>query len=115
MADGLGARVYYFRQIMHNNNDETCLQILRTTADAMDEKSAIIIDDKCLSNDKPPPDAPGVEYKTSLNLAMLAMFNAQERYETHWRQLIAQTDLEIRDIRKFTQFEDAVVILKKSA
>lgn len=100
---------------MHNNHDETCLKILRNTADAMNEKSTIIIDDKCLSNDKPPPDAPGVEYKTSLNLAMLAMFNAQERYETHWRQLIAQTPLKIKDIRKYTQFEDAVIILQKSA
>lgn len=81
----------------------------------MDERSVIIIDDKVLSDDKPPPDAPGVEYKTSLNLAMLAMFNAHERYETHWRRLIAEAGLEIKDIRKFTQFEDAVIIVKKPA
>ena len=105
--------MYYFRQIMHNNNDETCLKILRATAQAMSEKSVIIIDDKALSDDKPPPDAPGVEYKTSLSLAMLAMFNAQERYESHWRQLIPQAGLEIKEMRKFTPFEDAVIILKK--
>lgn len=98
---------------MHNNSDETCLEILKIAMEAMDERSVIIIDDKVLSDDKPPPDAPGVEYKTSLNLAMLAMFNAQERYESQWRQLIAEAGLEIRDIRKFTQFEDAVIILKK--
>ncbi|ATY63776.1 O-family 2 [Cordyceps militaris] len=107
------ARVYYFRQIMHNNDDATCVRILESQRLAMSADSIVIIDDKCLSDDKPPQDGPGVEYTAALSIAMEAMFNAQERREAHWRALLPRAGLVVKDIRRFTKFEDAVIIAAK--
>ncbi|EGX93533.1 O-methyltransferase, putative [Cordyceps militaris CM01] len=107
------ARVYYFRQIMHNNDDVTCVRILASQRLAMSADSIVIIDDKCLSDDKPPQDGPGVEYTAALSIAMEAMFNAQERREAHWRALLPRAGLVVKDIRRFTKFEDAVIIAAK--
>ncbi|KAM3503974.1 hypothetical protein MY11210_008519 [Beauveria gryllotalpidicola] len=107
------ACVYYFRQIMHNNDDATCIRILQSQLPAMGPSSVIVIDDKCLSDDKPPQDAPGVEYTAALSIAMKVMFNAQERREAHWRALLSQVGLAIKDVRKFSKFEDSVIIAAK--
>lgn len=109
----LDASVYYFRQIMHNNDDATCIRILQSQLPAMGAASVIIIDDKCLSDEKPPQDSPGIEYTAGLSIAMEAMFNAQERREAHWRALLPQAGLFIKEIRKFTKFEDSVIIAVK--
>lgn len=75
-----------------------------------------MLDDKVLPDEKPPSGMPGVEYTAALSIAMKVMFDAQERREAHWRRLLEGAGLEIRDIRKFTQFDDAVVIaVKKTA
>ncbi|OAA64103.1 O-methyltransferase, family 2 [Akanthomyces lecanii RCEF 1005] len=107
------ASVYYFRQIMHNNDDATCIRILQSQLPAMGAASVIIIDDKCLSDEKPPQDSPGIEYTAGLSIAMEAMFNAQERREAHWRALLPRAGLAIKEIRKFTKFEDSVIIAIK--
>ncbi|OAA35865.1 O-methyltransferase, family 2 [Beauveria brongniartii RCEF 3172] len=107
------ACVYYFRQIMHNNDDATCIRILQSQLPAMGPSSVIVIDDKCLSDDKPPQDAPGVEYTAALSIAMKVMFNAQERREAHWRALLSEVGLAIKDVRRFTEFEDSVIIAAK--
>ncbi|KAM3497403.1 hypothetical protein MY10362_009248 [Beauveria mimosiformis] len=107
------ACVYYFRQIMHNNDDATCIRILQSQLPAMGPSSVIVIDDKCLSDDKPPQDAPGVEYTAALSIAMRVMFNAQERREAHWRALLSEVGLAIKDVRRFTKFEDSVIIAAK--
>lgn len=110
--------MYYLRQILHNNNDDTCVQILQSILPAMqdDHGSVIAIDDKVLPNndDRPDPDSPGVEYHTGLSLAMLMFFNAQERREAHWRRLLARAGLAVREIRKFSATDDAVIIAVKA-
>ena len=107
------ARAYYFRQIMHNYDDETCVQILKFHIPAMGPDSRIFIDDKTLPDEKPGAGAPGVEYTAALSLAMKAMFDAQERREAHWRRLLDEAGLKILDIRKFTKFDDSVIIATK--
>jgi hypothetical protein len=106
-----GARIYYFRQILHNNDDETCLRILKAQLDAMDEKSVIVIDDKVLLDVK--PEAGVEEYTTALSLCMLAVFGALERKENQWRKLLGEAGLEIREIKKFTEHDDAVIVAGK--
>lgn len=110
----LDARVYYFRQIMHNNDDETCIRILRSQLPAMSADAVIIIDDKTLPDNKPPQGTPGVEYTAGLSIAMKVMFDAQERRESHWRELLGKAGLVIKDIRKFTKFEDSAIIATKA-
>lgn len=112
-SDRLGARVYYFRQIIHNFDDAACVRILGSQVPALGPHSVIVIDDKVLSDDKPPAGTPGIEYTAALNIAMKVMFDAQERRETHWRRLLDQAGLRIMDIRKYTRFDDAVIIAAK--
>lgn len=114
-SDRLGARVYYFRQIIHNFDDAACVRILESQVPALGHDSVIVIDDKVLSDNKPPAGTPGIEYTAALNIAMKVMFDAQERRETHWRRLLDQAGLRIKDIRKYTRFDDAVVIAEKKA
>ncbi|KAG6368470.1 hypothetical protein INS49_002677 [Diaporthe citri] len=105
-----GARVYYFRQIIHNFDDVACVRILESQVPALGPDNVIVIDDKVLSDNKPPAGTPGIEYTAALNIAMKVMFDAQERRETHWRRLLDQAGLRIKDIRKYTRFDDAVII-----
>ncbi|KAJ4376692.1 hypothetical protein N0V86_006808 [Didymella sp. IMI 355093] len=109
------ARAYYFRQILHNFDDTTCIQILQMHLPALlsNPDSRIYIDDKTLPDEKPESGAPGVEYTAALSLAMKAMFDAQERREKHWRWLLDQAGMEVVEIRKFTKFNDSVIIAKR--
>ncbi|OBT79128.1 hypothetical protein VF21_01729 [Pseudogymnoascus sp. 05NY08] len=102
------ARAYYFRQIFHNNNDETCHLILAAHLPALSPSSVILIDDKVLPDAKPATGS--VEYTAGLSLAMKAMFNALERREGQWRSLLADAGLEIREIRRYTDFGDSVIV-----
>ncbi|KAL1987270.1 hypothetical protein VTN96DRAFT_4298 [Rasamsonia emersonii] len=107
-----GARAYYFRQIMHNNDDETCVRILQSQAPAMDKSSVILIDEKVLPDEKPALTE-GNWYTSALNLAMVAMFNALERREAQWRKLLADAGFEILAIKTFTDFRDSVIVAVK--
>jgi hypothetical protein len=79
----------------------------------MGPESRIFIDDKVLPEGITVANTPGVEYMAALNLAMKAMFDAQERRERHWRKLIDQSGMEVLEIRRFTKFNDAIIICKK--
>jgi hypothetical protein len=105
------ARAYYFRQILHNNDDDTCHRILKSQIPAMSEDSFILIDEKVLPDYK--TDTAGGEYTAALSLAMLSMFNALERRETHWKRLLSDAGLQVREIRRFTDFEDSLIIAVK--
>ncbi|KAF3010834.1 hypothetical protein E8E13_008765 [Curvularia kusanoi] len=109
------ARAYYFRQILHCFDDDTCIQILQMHLPALlnNPDSRIYIDDKTLPDEKSKADGLGVEYTAALSLAMKAMFDAQERREKHWRWLLDQAGMEIVEIRKFTKFDDSVIIAKR--
>ena len=109
------ARAYYFRQILHNFDDDTCIHILQMHLPALQQNpdSRIYIDDKTLPDEKPDASAPSVEYTAALSLAMKAMFDAQERREKHWRWIIDQAGLEVVEIRKFTKFDDSVIVAKR--
>lgn len=98
---------------MHNFDDETCIRILKSQIPAMGPNSIIVIDDKVLPDSKPPPGTPDVEYTAGLSLAMKVMFDALERREAHWRELLASAGLETREIRKFTKFDDSAIIAGK--
>jgi len=77
----------------------------------MSEDSVILIDEKVLPDYK--TDTAGGEYTAALSLAMLSMFNALERRETHWKRLLSDAGLQVRDIRRFTDFGDSFIIATK--
>lgn len=112
-SDRPGACVYYFRQILHNFDDAACVRILESQIPALSPNSVVVVDDKVLPDNKPPVGTPGIEYTAALNISMKVMFDAQERRETRWRSLLDQAGLEIKGIRKFTRFDDAVILATK--
>lgn len=79
----------------------------------MDADTVLVVDDKVLPDEKPSPDEPGVEYQAALSLVMRTIFNAQERREAHWRRLLNGAGLVIKEIRKYTKFDDSVIICVK--
>ena len=81
-----GARVYYFRQIFHNNYDAMCIKILRTHRPAMTPSSAIVIDDKALPDEIPAGSM--TPYAASLSVAMPSTFNAIERRELNGKRFL---------------------------
>ena len=100
--------MYYFRQIFHNNNDETCHRILQSHLPALKQDSVILIDDKVLPDES--PQGGPVEYTAALSIAMLAMFKALERREGQWRKLLGDAGYEIRAIKRFTDFGDSIIV-----
>lgn len=113
VSDRLGARVYYFRQTLHNFDDDACVRILKSQISALGPDSVVVIDDKVLPDDKPAAETPGIEYTAALSIATKVMFDAQERRENSLRRLLDEAGLQIKDIRKFTRFDDAVIIATK--
>ena len=111
------ARVYYFRAVFHNNDDAACLKILESTIPAMGENSVIVIDDKVLPDDKMTPGSiekgAGAEYGSAVSLAMMMIFKSQERRAAHWRKLIGEAELVVREIREFTHLGDSLIIAAK--
>ncbi|CAG9951641.1 unnamed protein product [Clonostachys rosea f. rosea IK726] len=107
------SRVLYFRQILHNNDDETCKKILQAQLSAMGSNTVLVIDDKVLPDRELLTDSMDSEYQASLSLVMRTLFNSQERREAHWRRLVEEAGLVVRDIRKYTEFDDSVVLCVK--
>ena len=58
----IDARVYAIRQIMHTNDDETCKKTLQCQVPEMRQDNVIIIDEKVLPDQKPPPGSAEAEY-----------------------------------------------------
>lgn len=76
----------------------------------MTKESVIIIGDKVLPDEKTSSRSIGMEYTAALSVTMKVLFDARERRESEWRDLFGKAGWEIREIRKFTKFNDAVII-----
>lgn len=74
----------------------------------MNESSVLLIDDKVLSD-----EVDRAEYTAGLGVSMLCMFNALERRESQWRELLGEVGLRTKEIRRFTRFGDSVIVAIK--
>ncbi|KAE8154536.1 S-adenosyl-L-methionine-dependent methyltransferase [Aspergillus avenaceus] len=99
-----GARANYFRQVLHNNNPDACVRILRSFLPAMDPSSVLLIHEKVLADHETPP-----EYTAGLSMTMLAMFNNHERRESEWRSFLDEAGFKVRAIKTFTDFGDSII------
>lgn len=118
MLTPLDARAYYFRQILHNYDDDTCIQILQMNLPALLENplSRLYIDEKVLPDEVPgsaSTEAASAEHNDAPSLAMTAVFGAQERKEKKWRWLLDQAGMEVLDIRRFTDLGDSIIVAKR--
>ncbi|MCJ1294174.1 hypothetical protein MMC34_005731 [Xylographa carneopallida] len=89
-AQPLKADAYFFRWIMHNYSDQTCVQILQALIPALTKGARVLVYEIVM------PDEPIKSYtekiQANVDLIMLAMFNACERKKDDWRKLFAMAD-----------------------
>lgn len=86
-----GADVYFMRYIMHDWPASFCVRILAALVPALKKGSRVVIMDAIV----PEPGTVGklLERRTAADdLVMKALFNAKERSEGEWRELIHQAD-----------------------
>ncbi|KAK6207292.1 hypothetical protein LQW54_007250 [Pestalotiopsis sp. IQ-011] len=84
-----GAKFYYFKQILHNWDDEKSKSILANTAAAMNKDSTILINDYVL-----PEEKVGIR-AVYMDIAMLVLLGGIERTESQWKSLVESAGLEI--------------------
>ncbi|KAI0167667.1 O-methyltransferase [Pestalotiopsis sp. NC0098] len=84
-----GAKFYYFKQILHNWDDEKSRSILTNTAAAMNKDSTILINDYVL-----PEEKVGIR-AVYMDIAMLVLLGGIERTESQWKSLVESAGLEI--------------------
>ncbi|KAI1658069.1 S-adenosyl-L-methionine-dependent methyltransferase [Daldinia decipiens] len=105
-----GAASYYFRSVLRNWPDRYSRSVLSYVRDAMDQDSLLLIDEIIL------PDRGAHRYETQLDLTMLAMLNAEARTEAHWKQLLAEVGIEVKDIVFYEEeTREGIIIAKKVA
>lgn len=100
-----GARIYYFRQIFHNNSDANCLAILSNHKPAMGPHSVILIDEKVISD----KDEASQGYTSALSLNMAANFRGLERKKRQWMRLFDSAGFVVREMREYTSFNDCII------
>ncbi|KAI1123674.1 S-adenosyl-L-methionine-dependent methyltransferase [Nemania abortiva] len=89
--------------------DESCRTILRHIRAAMHDKSVILIDDIALL------DVKAHRFETQLDLAMLAMLNAQARTYEHWGKILAESGLVLSEVILHGQDAgEAVTVTRRS-
>lgn len=92
-----GARVYYFRNILHDFPDEKCVLLLHNTLKAMDHDSLILIDEMILPNQ-------GTHWHATLSdINMMASLAGMERTERQWIALLDSAGLKIQQICPYTE------------
>ena len=86
----IGARVYYFRNVLHDWQDDKCQVILKNTIPAMRKGySKIVINEMVI------PDVGARWAETHWDWTMLACLSAMERTDHQWRELLTSVDLKV--------------------
>ncbi|XXG96433.1 hypothetical protein Hte_002716 [Hypoxylon texense] len=102
-----GARVYHFRQIFHNWPDKDCVRILERTREAMSPSSTLLVDEVVL------PEVGANWMATQRDLSMTALFDAKERTESQWRELLSQARLRVVGVHCYDKKVPACIIEAK--
>ncbi|EKG09545.1 O-methyltransferase family 2 [Macrophomina phaseolina MS6] len=97
---------YYYRNIFHDNPDESALKILAGLRPAFAAHSLLLIDDKVL------PDRGVHRHATMLDLAMMAQVGSLERTRQQWHDLLAKAGWEIIDVVTYDDEYDSVLVVK---
>ncbi|KAH7117892.1 S-adenosyl-L-methionine-dependent methyltransferase [Dendryphion nanum] len=99
-----GARGYYFRYILHDWPDDSCVEILKHTASAMEPGySKILIFEWILPAKHVPL------YPSLLDINMMAVLNGMERTEDQWTVLLAKAGLKICKFWKSGEDQEGLI------
>ena len=90
-----GARAYFLRGILHNWDDEKCVEILKRQAAAMvPGKSVLLVEDFVLGS-----RAAGADFAAAFGIAMQSVHNARERSREDFSRLFEQVGLQLDEVR----------------
>lgn len=120
----IGAKVYYLRHILHDWPDEICRTILRPLHRAMDSDSKLLIcelvvkDDSFWAigkNDKDLIDGWGPEkrYWGMRSMTMSMIFNAKERTDAEWHELLDSAGFKVCNVYGYNQDQSIIEAVKK--
>ncbi|TLD11449.1 hypothetical protein PspLS_11929 [Pyricularia sp. CBS 133598] len=107
-----GAAVYFFRHILHDWPDDSCIEILRQIVPAMDKKlSRILICDQIVQDQS--PSFASVLY----DIDMMTLFNGKERKLSEFREIFQKADprLYIHDVKRSQQSASTLIELRISS
>ena len=88
------ARYYVFCGIFHDWADREVKTILQHTAEAMDGRSTLIIDEMPLPDEKAPME------KVSYDILMMINVGGIERTIGHWKRLLNECGLELKEVHE---------------
>ena len=105
----IGSKFYYLRAVLHDWPDEKCQLILSNIITAMDENSAILIDEMVL------PDRNVNFYATQIDLTMMTALASMERTYSQWTALLESVDLKINKVYTYTPaiYESVIHVVRK--
>lgn len=82
-----GADTYLLSAILHDWDDERCLQILRNCRRSIPDNASLLVIDIVLSDEKNVPDT----YRNHLDLSTMTQIGGMERTESEFQNLLART------------------------
>ncbi|KAG8630009.1 hypothetical protein KVT40_001628 [Elsinoe batatas] len=77
-----GAKVYYFRGVLHDHSDEVCRKFLTHVKNAMNEDSRLLIHEKLVA------EKDASEIVTKSDVLMMAVYAAMERSASQMKELL---------------------------
>lgn len=110
-----GARAYFFQFVLLNWDEDECVRILASQVPAMGPESVLMIVDYVQGHrweNKSGPLEPDL-YTPATALAARACHDAKGRSRADYRNMLERAGLELKDIRVFTSFGQAVIMAKK--
>ncbi|GKT51134.1 O-methyltransferase af390-400 [Colletotrichum spaethianum] len=99
-----GARAYFLHNVLHDWPDPTAVEILRTTAEAMEGGYSKLLIHESLISEKEP-----LCKVTATDMIMMAELASAERTEGQWCELIASAGLRVVKIWRPVQAVESVI------
>ena len=87
-----GGDIYFFKQILHNWDDDSCLKLLRNCRSSMSSGKKILVAEQMVQLGGPGRSA------LTLDMVMLALFTGHERAEEDFRHLFTASGFELSRI-----------------
>lgn len=105
--DFIGARAYFFRDVLHNWSDAKSAKILSRVVEAMDpEYSTLLIDDYVL------PDIDAELRAAEMDILMWLHTSGLERTVSQWKSLFESVGLELVNIWDADKGKESVIEAK---
>lgn len=110
-----GARAYFFQYVLLNWDDSDCVRILASQVPAMGPESVLMIVDYVQGHrweNEGGPLEPDL-YTPAVALSARICHDAKGRSRADYRGLLERAGLELKDVRVFTNFGQAIIMAKK--